>query len=33
MARKLLIVEDDEHISELLTLYMEREGFETSIAK
>ena len=32
MARKLLIVEDDEHISELLTLYMEREGFETAIA-
>ncbi len=32
MARKLLIVEDDEHISELLTLYLEREGFETVIA-
>ena len=32
MARKLLIVEDDEHISELLTLYLEREGFETAIA-
>jgi len=32
MARKLLIVEDDENISELLTLYMEREGFETALA-
>ncbi len=32
MARKLLIVEDDENISELLTLYMEREGFETMTA-
>jgi len=32
MARKLLIVEDDENISELLSLYMEREGFITEIA-
>ena len=32
MARKMLIVEDDEHIAERLTLYMEREGFETASA-
>jgi DNA-binding response OmpR family regulator len=32
MGRKLLIVEDDENISELLSLYMEREGFQTKIA-
>ena len=32
MPRKLLIVEDDENISELLSLYTEREGFETKIA-
>ena len=32
MPRKMLIVEDDENISELLSLYMEREGFQTVIA-
>jgi DNA-binding response OmpR family regulator len=32
MARKMLIVEDDENISELLSLYMQREGFQTEIA-
>ena len=31
MGRKMLIVEDEEHISELLGLYMEREGFQTEI--
>ena len=28
MAKKALIVEDDENISELLRLYLERDGFE-----
>lgn len=32
MPRKMLIVEDDENISELLGLYMEREGFQTVTA-
>ena len=29
MARKVLIVEDDSNIAELLHLYLEKEGFET----
>lgn len=29
MSKKMMIVEDDEHIAELLGLYMEREGFQT----
>ena len=33
MARKVLIVEDDSNIAELLHLYLEKEGFETSVAK
>ncbi len=33
MARKVLIVEDDGNIAELLNLYLEKEGFETSVAK
>jgi len=32
MPRKMLIVEDDENISELITLYMEREGFTVDTA-
>ena len=32
MARKVLIVEDDSNIAELLHLYMEKEGFETQVA-
>ena len=32
MAKKVLVVEDDANISELLSLYTEREGFETKIA-
>ncbi len=32
MARKVLIVEDDNNIAELLNLYLKKEGFETSIA-
>ncbi len=32
MARKVLIVEDDTNIAELLHLYLEKEGYETSVA-
>ncbi|MDD4510448.1 MAG: response regulator transcription factor [Oscillospiraceae bacterium] len=32
MNRKVLIVEDDENIAELLQLYLEKEGFQTMIA-
>ncbi len=32
MARKVLIVEDDGNIAELLHLYLEKEGFETAVA-
>ncbi len=32
MAEKILIVEDDRNIAELLRLYLEREGYETAIA-
>ena len=32
MARKVLIVEDDSNIAELLHLYLEKEGFETAVA-
>lgn len=32
MAKKVLIVEDDTNIAELLHLYLEKEGFETQIA-
>ena len=32
MARKVLIVEDDNNIAELLHLYLEKEGFETTVA-
>ena len=32
MARKVLIVEDDINIAELLQLYLEKEGFEVAVA-
>ena len=32
MAQKILIVEDEENIAELLHLYLEKEGYETQIA-
>ncbi len=32
MAQKILIVEDDGNIAELLHLYLEKEGYETKIA-
>lgn len=32
MPRKVLIVEDDSNIAELLHLYLEKEGFETAVA-
>ena len=32
MPRKVLIVEDDTNIAELLHLYLEKEGFETAVA-
>ena len=32
MSKKVLIVEDDANIAELLHLYLEKEGFETQIA-
>lgn len=32
MARKVLIVEDDNNIAELLHLYLEKENFETAVA-
>ena len=32
MARKVLIVEDDSNIAELLHLYLDKEGFETAVA-
>ena len=33
MSNKVLIVEDDANIAELLHLYLEKEGFETQVAK
>ena len=32
MAKKVLIVEDENNIAELLHLYLEKEGFKTSVA-
>ena len=32
MAKKILVVEDDANIAELLRLYLEKEGFDVSIA-
>jgi len=33
MARTVLIIEDDSNIAQLLQLYLEKEGFNTSVAK
>ena len=33
MPTKVLIVEDDGNIAELLHLYLEKEGFETQVAR
>ena len=33
MPKKVLIVEDDNNIAELLHLYLEKEGFETQVAR
>lgn len=33
MAQKVLIVEDDSNIAELIHLYLEKEGFEAKVAK
>ena len=33
MARKVLIVEDDSNIAQLLQLYLDKEGFETCVAR
>ena len=33
MPKKVLIVEDETNIAELLHLYLEKEGFETEVAK
>jgi len=33
MARKVLIIEDDNNIAELLHLYLEKEGFTTCVAR
>ena len=32
MARKVLIVEDESNIAELINLYLKKEGYETMIA-
>lgn len=32
MTKKVLVVEDDAHIAELLRLYLEKDGFEVTIA-
>ena len=33
MSDRILVVEDDNHIAQLLRIYLEREGFETHIAR
>ena len=33
MAKKVLIIEDDNNIAQLLQLYLEKEGFETCVAR
>ena len=33
MVRKVLIIEDDSNIAQLLQLYLEKEGFETCVAR
>ena len=32
MARKILVVEDDHNISDLIRMYLEKEGFEIQTA-
>ena len=32
MARNILVVEDDRNISELIRMYLEKEGFEVRLA-
>ena len=32
MARNILVVEDDRNISDLIRMYLEKEGFEVRIA-
>ena len=32
MARNILVVEDDNNISDLIRMYLEKEGFEVRIA-
>ena len=32
MAKTILVVEDDQNISELLRLYLEKEGYTVNIA-
>ncbi len=32
MANKVMIVDDDSHIAELIKLYLEKEGFDTAVA-
>ncbi|MFR1516877.1 MAG: response regulator, partial [Evtepia gabavorous] len=32
MARKVLIVEDESNIAELINLYLKKEGYETMVA-
>ena len=32
MVKKILIIEDDSNIAELIRLYVERDGFEVTIA-
>ena len=32
MARKILVVEDDRNISDLIRMYLEKEGFEVQTA-
>ena len=32
MPQKVLIIEDDTHIAELLQMYLNKEGFDVSIA-
>lgn len=33
MARKVLIVEDESNIAELINLYLKKEGYETMVAE
>jgi DNA-binding response OmpR family regulator len=33
MQKKILVVDDDAHIAELIVLYLEKEGYETRVAK